>query len=238
MATNATPPFQGVLVDLFGTLVPSGPRFSRTPHLHQMARILGVDPPTFERQWADSFDDRVSGRLGTLEETIQKIAGRQGSTPSASIIQRAVEARLEFTRRVLDACGPVLPGLDTLRAAGVRLAVVSDCSEEPARLWASTPLGRRINTTVFSCQQGYCKPDPRMYRAALDKLRLPASCCAFVGDGGSRELTGAEAVGLTAFRYCFPEKTPGPDSRYDPDLHWSGTTLKDLGEILRARGES
>jgi putative hydrolase of the HAD superfamily len=232
MTTKRYPAFEGVLIDLFGTLVPASPRLSRTPHLQQMARALHADPDIFERDWSESFGDRVSGRLGTLEETIRRLAGRQGIEPAPLEVQRALEARLAFTRSSLESCGPVLPGLDALRAAGVRLAVVSDASEEPARLWPSTPLGSRIDITVFSCFEGCCKPDPRMYRTALERLDLPAGRCAFVGDGGSRELTGAGAVGLAAFLYRFPEDPPNLDSRYDPDIEWKGTVLKDLRELL------
>jgi putative hydrolase of the HAD superfamily len=232
MSTRSHPAFEGVLVDLFGTLVPASPRASRTPHLHRMAAILHADAAKFERDWAESFEDRVTGRLGPLEETIRRIAARQGLEPSPSAVRNALETRLAFTRSVLESCGPVLPGLDALRTAGVHLAVVSDASEEPSRLWSSTALGDRIEATVFSCLQGYCKPDPRMYLTALEKLGLPASRCAFVGDGGSRELTGAKAVGLATFLYRFPGDPPDLDGRYDPDTEWRGTTLKDLRELL------
>lgn len=221
-----------MLLDLFGTLVPAVPRVDRVSHLHRMAQILGADPVTFEREWSTSFRERVAGRLGPLHETIRQIAERQGVRPTEDAVRIAMTMRLDFTRSQLDACGPVLPALDALRAAGVRLAVVSDASEEAPLLWPSCALGRRIVATVFSCQEGFCKPDPRMYFRALTKLELRAEQCAYVGDGGSRELTGAEAVGLTAYLFRFPEDYSGGDVRYDPDTEWKGTTLHDLGELL------
>lgn len=230
---GAHPPFSGVLLDLFGTLVPAAPRRDRAVHLHEMARILDVDPLVFEKDWSGSFRERVKGQLGSLEETIRRIAARQGATPSADALGRALEVRLAFTKSVLDSCGPVLPGLDALRDAGVRLAVVSDASEEPSLLWRSCVLGQRIETTVFSCQEGFCKPDPRMYLLALAKLHLRAEQCAFVGDGGSHELTGARVLGIVAFLFRFPEDLSGADPRYDPDVDWSGASLRDLRELLR-----
>jgi len=224
--------FEGVLLDLFGTLVPAGPRVSRAPHLYEMARTLGADPRRFERDWAQSFAERVLGQFGTLEETVVSIAARQRVTPSADAVRRATEVRLAFSKSTLESCGPVLPGLDALVKAGLGLAVVSDCSEEPPRLWSSTPLGSRIHATVFSCEEGFCKPDPRMYQLALRKLGLPASRCAFVGDGGSRELTGATAVGLSAYLYRFPGDDGRPDVRYDPDTGWTGPALRNLADLL------
>ena len=228
-------PFDGVLLDLYGTLVPAGPRPRRAGHLHQMARILGADPVAFEQDWVQSLAERVLGSLGTLEQTIEAIAARQGVSPAPDAIQDATAVRLAFSRSLLDACQPVLPALDALSAAGLRLAVVSDCSEEPARLWPTTHLGERIRTCVFSCVEGLCKPDPRMYQRALERLGLPADRCAFVGDGGSRELTGATAAGLAAHLYRFPGDDAGPDARYDPDTAWTGPPLRDLRDLLAAR---
>jgi putative hydrolase of the HAD superfamily len=232
MTRSTNPPLGGVLIDLYGTLVPAGPPVGWAPHLHEMARVLGADPLGFENEWARSSDERVLGRLGSLEETIASIAERQGVRPTPDRIRRATEIRLAVSRSALDSWGPVLPGLDALNEAGLRLAVVSDCFEETARLWTSTMLGQRIKATVFSCKEGVCKPDPRMFRLALQRIGLPAGRCAFVGDGGSRELTGATAIGLTAYLYRFPGDESLPDGRYDPDPEWSGPTLKNLRDLL------
>lgn len=43
------------------------------------------------------------------------------------------------------------------------------------------------------------KPDPAIYRRALDDLGVMPSQVAFVGDGGSDELAGAAAVGMRSF---------------------------------------
>lgn len=234
MIPTENAPFEGVLLDLFGTLVPAGPRQSRATHLHEMAGMLGADPAAFEEAWVESLEERVRGQLGPLEESIAEIARRLGVVPSPDRLRSATQLRLAFSRTSLDSCEPVLPALDALLEAGVRLAVVSDCSEEPVRLWPSTPLGRRIPVTVFSCVEGTCKPDPRMYRRALQQLDLPASRCAYVGDGGSRELTGARAMGLTAHQYRFPGDEGLPDARYDPDTEWDGPVVRDLRDLLTA----
>ncbi len=224
--------FEGLLVDLFGTLVPAGPQEDRARHLHEMARLLGVNPVRFERDWAESLVERCCGQLGSLEETVRRIAGRQGIEPTFDDVRQATKIRLAFARSHLEACGPVLPELDALRAAGVRLAVVSDTSEETPRLWPSTALSHRFEATVFSCEEGFCKPDPRMYHRALRRLDLPAERCAFVGDGGSHELTGATTVGLTAFLYNFPGASASAAARYDPDTEWTGPPLPNLRNLL------
>jgi putative hydrolase of the HAD superfamily len=227
---------RGALLDLFGTLVPSSPTGSRAAHLQEMGRLLGVDPGTFEREWAASVRERMLGRLGSVEETIRTLAGRQGVEPPEASVRRALEVRWAFTRGQLDSCGPVLPALDGLLRAGMRLAVVSDTTGEVPRLWPDCPLASRFSATVFSCEEGFGKPDPRMYRLALERLALASDDCVYVGDGGSRELTGANAFGLRAFRYRFPGPPAGPGDVIDPDTEWTGPTLSSLTELLVREG--
>lgn len=220
---------------MWGTLVPTGSRTARAAHLYAMGRALAVDPVVFESEWAESFRERAVGGLGSLEETIRRIASRQGVEPSEASVRRALGIRLTYSRSMLESCAPVLADLDLLREAGIRLAVVSDTSEETPRLWTSTPLGSRFRAAVFSCQEGFCKPDPRVYRRALERLEVRAEESAFVGDGGSRELSGANAIGLRAFLYRCPGQKVEPEYRYDPDVDWTGPTLGNLRELAARR---
>lgn len=56
---------------------------------------------------------------------------------------------------------------------------------------------------------GFCKPDPRIYELATFELRVAASSCLYVGDGGHDELGGATRAGMTAV-LLQTGKTPGP----------------------------
>lgn len=228
----SSPGFRGVLLDLFGTLVPASNREARLPHLFAMAKAVGADPARFEHDWSDS-DARFTGSLGSLEETIRRLAARQAVDAASPAVDRAAAIRLEFSRRALEAAEPVLPALDALREAGLRLALVSDTSDETPRLWPQVPLSRRFDAAVFSCEVGFCKPDPRMYQRALEGLGLRASDCAYVGDGGSHELTGATAVGLRSYFYRFPGQPATPEYRFHPETDWNGPVLRDLRELLQ-----
>jgi putative hydrolase of the HAD superfamily len=224
---------KGVLVDLWGTLVPVSSQSSRAPHLRAIAEALDVDPVSFERDWAASMPERCIGALGPLEETLRRVALRQGRNPPPEAVRRALDIRLDYSRAALEGSGPVIPALDALRDAGLRLAVVSDTTAETSRLWPNIALGSRFQATVFSCDTGFCKPDPRAYRSAWEQLGLEPGDCVYVGDGDSRELTGARSVGLKAFLYRSPSQAIEPEYRMAPDTEWRGRTLNDLREILR-----
>jgi putative hydrolase of the HAD superfamily len=107
--------------------------------------------------------------------------------------------------------------------------VVSDCSAETPEVWVDSPVARYVETTSFSCETGLRKPDPEAYLVAVRALGVDAGACVFVGDGGSHELTGASALGMTAFRYAPHQGQTGDVLDRDPD--WTGPTLTDLIDL-------
>ncbi|MBO0883442.1 MAG: HAD-IA family hydrolase, partial [Mycobacterium sp.] len=94
----------------------------------------------------------------------------------------------------------VVAALEGLRASGLKLGLVSNCSIEEVSAWDDSPLARFFDSVVFSCRVGVAKPAPEIYQRVLDDLGTGPSRVAFVGDGGSDELAGAAAVGMSAYR--------------------------------------
>jgi putative hydrolase of the HAD superfamily len=224
---------RAILYDLFGTLVPTGGRDARIRNLEEMANVLKVRTDTFAERWLGSSDSRDQGAMGSLEETIRILATESGGRPTRTEVRRAVELKLDFTRRLLASCELTLPSLGALRNAGFRLAVVSNTAEDTVRLWSVTPLASRFEVAVFSCVEGLRKPDPRIYRISLSKLGLDPADCAFVGDGGDHELSGAKSVGLHTFLYRYPCEGEGFAFRPGADDRWSGPRVNNLLELLR-----
>jgi gamma-glutamylaminecyclotransferase len=86
--------------------------------------------------------------------------------------------------------------LRRLRKAGLKLALLSNADLLEIAAFRGSALAGLFDVEVFSCDAGCAKPEAAIYHACLDALRLAASDCVFVGDGGSDELAGAKAVGL------------------------------------------
>jgi len=232
LSSCAPPPLAGVLFDLFGTLVSFGPKVSleRDAVSREMGRDLGVDPTAFAAAIHDSFDARVRGLMGSLEETVRVLAEALGGAPDRQSVARAVERRLALTRAQLAVDGETLEVLDRLRMAGLRVALVSDCSIEAPTVLATTALGARFDALAFSCTLGVRKPDPAIYLQALLQLGLAPAECVFVGDGGSCELSGATALGMHAIR--LRRSGDDPTTRYDDDTEFCGAEVGSLIELL------
>jgi putative hydrolase of the HAD superfamily len=122
--------------------------------------------------------------------------------------------------------------LKTLRSGGHKIGLISDCSSEVPAVWQDTALASFFDVTVFSCSVGMRKPDPRIYHLAAKQLGVGPSDCLFVGDGSSRELSGALQAGMQAVQL----RVPGEDN---PDVYkidqedWHGKVVTSLSEVLR-----
>ena len=131
----------------------------------------------------------------------------------------AFEIRREMTRRSLVPTEGAVEVLDELRAAGLRLGLISNCSSEVGDLWDDSPFAGRFDAVVLSADVGMKKPDPRIFRLTLDRLGVEPADAIFVGDGESGELPGAEAVGIRAIQLG------------DRD-GWGGKRISELRELL------
>ena len=222
-----------VLFDLYGTLVPFGTSgmAERDTVGREMGRDLGVDGAALAEAIRVSFDARARGLTGSIYDTVRTLAEGLGGSPTAATVVHATERRLALTRSQLSAHQEALPVLDALRAAGLKTALVSDCSAETPLVLGSSALASRFDALSFSCMLGVRKPDPAIYRQALTQLALTPQECVFVGDGGGRELSGAAALGMHAIRLRRPDDDPA--SRHDDDAGFSGDEVASLGELLR-----
>jgi HAD superfamily hydrolase (TIGR01509 family) len=85
--------------------------------------------------------------------------------------------------------------LDALAALGLRLAVVSNSDGRAEMHLKDCDVHRGLEFVVDSHVVGVEKPDPAIFRVALDRMGLPASASVFVGDIRSVDEAGAGAAG-------------------------------------------
>ncbi len=86
--------------------------------------------------------------------------------------------------------------LDGLEALGVRRAVVSNSDGRAELHLRDCDMLRGIEFVVDSAKVGIEKPDPGIFRIALDRMGIAAERALFVGDIRSVDEDGARAAGL------------------------------------------
>jgi putative hydrolase of the HAD superfamily len=91
-----------------------------------------------------------------------------------------------------------LEALDRLRAAGLRLALVSNADPGFRRKLESLGLAERFEQLFISMELGVEKPDPAIFEQALQALNADPACAVHIGDLYEVDVRGARAAGLAA----------------------------------------
>ncbi|MEW5981024.1 MAG: HAD family hydrolase [Acidobacteriota bacterium] len=128
------------------------------------------------------------------------ILSRAGIVPS-----RETDAALAELKRYHDVentwdnvPNEVVPALERLRAAGLRIIVVSNTNGTLRRLFERVGLAPLIDGLVDSSEEGIEKPDPRLFHIGLDRFAADASSTIHCGDLYQIDVVGARSAGLPA----------------------------------------
>ena len=217
---------RAVLFDFFGTLTQA---VSRGPAHDLVARRLGCVPHAFTRALNQTFALRSVGALGGPHTALAAVTALAGGHATADQLALAYADRIAAIRADPRLRPDAVSTLLTLRHRRLRTAVVSDCTPELTAFWPELPVAGLLDARVLSVEERRCKPDPAMYREAAHRLGVAPDECLYVGDGGSHELTGARAVGMTPIRLIADDAADHLVFRPDP---WTGPAVSCLAEVL------
>jgi putative hydrolase of the HAD superfamily len=103
--------------------------------------------------------------------------------------------------------------LDRLRAGGLRLGVVSNADGRVEEALVAAGLRDCFDVVLDSALVGVEKPDPAIFRAAIDALAVAPAEALYVGDLYDVDVVGARAAGIEAVLLVPDTAVPGPDCR-------------------------
>lgn len=222
---------RAILLDCGGVLVkPATGDWLLSPGFEA---ILGED---FARARLDAFRSARRAFLPLLPDT--QVVGTDGEEYDLFIPYfRAVFAAMGFplTDEALHAFarlqvytdaryilfGDVLPMLGRWKDS-YRLGILSDAPPSTRRIMDRFGVTERLHAATYSCEIGRLKPDPAIYRLALEKLGMRPEEAVFVDDLG-KNLEGAERLGIRGIqmRRPMPEAFPVAE-------RWDGPIAEDL----------
>lgn len=219
-----------VIFDLFGTLADfSFGELDRV--VAEMAAALAMPRADYAQLWGETYSLHEAGVFPTTEASVEHACSAGGVTVAARQVDAAAALWREFQRRILVPRADAIPTLARLKAASRRIGLIANSPPEVAWLWPETPFAPLVDVPLFSAAVGIRKPDPRIYRLACERLHVEPGECLFVGDGGSRELTGAARVGMTAIQVCNTDEHPAEAKRFGRE-DWHGPVLSRLADLL------
>ncbi|HZG06131.1 MAG TPA: HAD family hydrolase [Streptomyces sp.] len=225
--------FAAVVFDFFGTLTPSTPARVWDEHAARSAAPLGIPARTWRAALDDSFPERAVGALGGLRETFRTLARRCGVEPDEAALTAACEARRAAQEELFVLREDAPATVEGIRARGLRVGVLSDCTVELAERWPTLPLASRVDAAVLSCLEGRRKPDPGLFDRIASRLGVEPRRCLYVGDGGGDELEGAAACGMTAvLLWTADQADNASDKARARKERWSGPRVASLSQVL------
>ena len=116
--------------------------------------------------------------------------------------KRLLEDLREINRRSNLWRGGAIPGakeiLEDLKGNGYVLGVISNADGRLQSLLDEAGLAEHLSVVADSRVVGFEKPDPRIFRWALERTDMAAEEAIYVGDFYSLDVVGARRVGLDA----------------------------------------
>ena len=88
--------------------------------------------------------------------------------------------------------------LDELKHRGLKIGVISNFDDRIYSVMRSLGILSYFDAVTISSETGYCKPDRRIFDAAMRSLNVPASQILLVGDSLSDDVEPAARAGLRA----------------------------------------
>jgi putative hydrolase of the HAD superfamily len=197
----------GIVLDAVGTLIKPVP--SVADAYTEAARRQGVelDRREVRARFQQHFQsDEVQGGRGiySTDEATENWRWRRIVTkvlPEVPDPDRAFDELWDhFGRPESWRCFPdVAPAMRAIHEAGIAVCVGSNFDSRLRQVVLGLPeLGWAVDALVISSEVGFRKPHPSFYRAACERLGLPAGRVLCVGDDLENDVRGAMRAGLQA----------------------------------------
>lgn len=188
---------KAVIFDMFETLVTLFT--GRTYFSEHIAADLNQPIEAFRKCWHETEKDRSLGKY-SMEEGLAITLKNLGAYSEANV-ELICRKRREALGDTFKAIPPEsLWLLKTLREKGLKTGLITNTFSDERDMILASPLYPLFDAAMISYEQGISKPDPEIYRRAMQALNVAPEECLYVGDGGSHELDGARALGMQAIQ--------------------------------------
>jgi putative hydrolase of the HAD superfamily len=186
------PRLEACLVDAYDTIVTCD--FSILTN--ELSALAGISPDTWQVEYARIGALVSDGRLSKAEAftRLLRAAGREASPGLVTELVRQDQELLLAHARLYDDTIPFLRGL---RDRGIKIAIVSNCTENTRPLLVKHGVDALADTLVLSCEVRSAKPAAEIFRCALDRLGVAAEAAVFVDDQPAY-CAGSVAAGIRA----------------------------------------
>jgi len=129
-------------------------------------------------QWIDSIDstyaDAIEGKI-TEKKFVSIISKNVKTDPKKleKIFIRAYNKNFKYNEELYKEAFK-------LKKQGYKIAILSDQHHVSQKALMPEKYTKKFNVSIVSCDVGLRKPNPKIYKLTLKKLKLPAKNCLFI----------------------------------------------------------
>ena len=152
-----------------------------------------------------------------FDEVLHGLAKVYGVRFGAELLGRYRAA--QFARRTRDFVlrDGVQDTLRALRSYGLHLGIVSNVDDDQfSHMLQLSGLASYFDALLTSQQARSCKPDPGIFRRALEQAGCEPQQACFVGDSLDQDIAGANRLGLRSVLIWSRDDQPPPDREPQP----------------------
>lgn len=189
---------EAIFFDLYETLITElDPNWQPTPSL---AQRLGIDEDVCLSEWRARYRASMTGAITDYRCVLRQICNAAGKPIDQELIEQLYQERLATKAmpfaRIEDS---VVDALQRIRDKEIKPGLISNARPEEVQAWHDCRLASLFDSVVFSFEAGSLKPEPEIYHIGCGRLEVAPDRSLFIGDGGSDELAGAAAIGMTPY---------------------------------------
>ena len=230
-----------VLFDLYGTLLDVGLDEDQPALWQGLATALRAcggtvgAPDDVRRRFRQILGEEAAraGEGFLLDATFRRLLAGVGARGEVASLGRVFR---QLSIRQLSIRTYVAPMFAALRQTACHLGIVSNTEAVLTHFDLDRfPILRSVDTLVLSSEVGVRKPDPRIFRIALDRLQVPAGTAVFVGNSLDEDVLGARRADLRAIHV--DDSATGVDRvAGDPSVLRAAPTAEALRQALQMFG--
>jgi putative hydrolase of the HAD superfamily len=186
------PRLEACLVDAYDTIVTC----DFTPLRQGVPALAGIPVAAWEQEYTPVSPMLNDGRLSKAQ-AFRQIMASCGARATDDLIAEMVRRDQELLLANARLYDDVIPFLTRLSDRGIKIAIVSNCTDNTRAMLVATGVDRLADELVLSCEVGSAKPAPEIFRHALGRLGVGPEAAVFVDDQ-ARFCAGSVAAGIRA----------------------------------------
>jgi len=182
---------EACLVDVYNTIL----KCDFAEHRTELPALAEVPADVWQAGY-----DRIDGELNigrlSKSEGFGQLLRDSGVVPRPELLRALVDRDRDLLLATARRYDDAIPFLTEIRTRGIKIAIVSNCTEHTRLLLTELGIDVLVDALVLSCEVGAAKPDAEIFRYALDQLDVAADAAVFVDDQADY-CAGAVALGIT-----------------------------------------